>query len=215
VYNFTNTLTNSHFHEAPVGVSGPVVTGLGAAAVYQQFGTTYTQQFLDLPYTGDPVTLVSGGAYLNFHSNVFAPGEIRGQLWVSDGSSSSELTAVSARGGVSPDEGALITGFIISGTEPLRVAVTARGPVLDQFGVVGFLADPFLGVNDANNVVLLSNDSSSAGAYPALVTGAGITTTGTEAAVILILPPGAYTSVMSGAGATSGIGLAEAFKAAW
>lgn len=215
VYNFTNTLTDSHFHEAPVGVSGGVVTGLGAAAVYQQFGTTYTQQFNGLTYGGDPVALVSGGAYLNFHSNAFPPGEIRGQLWVSDGSSPSELTAVSARGGVTPDDGALITGFIISGTEPLRVVVTARGPVLEPFGVAGFLADPFLGVNDANNVVLLSNDSASDGAYPALVTGAGIATTTAEAAVVMILPPGAYTSVMSGAGATSGIGLAEAFKAAW
>lgn len=215
VYNFTNTLTNSHFHEAAVGVSGGVVTGLGAAAVYQQFGNTYTQQFDNLTYGGDPLALVSGGAYLNFHSDVYAPGEIRGQLWVSDGTSSSELKAVSSRGQVNTGEGVLITGFIITGTEPLRLAVTARGPVLTPFGVVDALADPVLAINDSNEVVLMANDNSSDGAYPALVTGAGISTTATEAATIMILPPGAYTSVMSGAGTSSGIGLAEAFKVAW
>jgi hypothetical protein len=80
VFNFRNTLTASHIHEAPPGVAGPVTAGLGGAAAYEKHGHNYFGVFLDVPYTGDVLTLLDGGAYINVHSNVFPAGEIRGQL---------------------------------------------------------------------------------------------------------------------------------------
>ena len=80
IANFTNTLTDSHIHQAPVGVNGPVVVGLGGASVYRQRGKTYYGRFEDLPYGGDLLQLLDGGAYINVHSDVLPGGEIRGQL---------------------------------------------------------------------------------------------------------------------------------------
>jgi hypothetical protein len=80
IFNFKNTLTASHIHEAPPGVAGPVTAGLGGAAAYQKHGNNYSGVFLDVPYSGDVLTLLDGGAYINVHSNVFPAGEIRGQL---------------------------------------------------------------------------------------------------------------------------------------
>jgi hypothetical protein len=80
VFNFKNTLTASHIHEGPLGVAGPVTAGLGGGAAYEKHGNNYFGVFLDVPYTGDVLTLLDGGAYLNVHSNVFPAGEIRGQL---------------------------------------------------------------------------------------------------------------------------------------
>jgi hypothetical protein len=80
VFNFRNTLAASHIHEGALGVAGPVVVGLGGAAAYERHGNNYFGVFMDLPYNGDLFTLLNGGAYLNVHSNVHQPGEIRGQL---------------------------------------------------------------------------------------------------------------------------------------
>lgn len=45
INNLTNLITASHIHEGAVGVAGPVVTNLGAEAVYQRDGATVTATF--------------------------------------------------------------------------------------------------------------------------------------------------------------------------
>src|SRR5690349_18157841 len=40
INNLTNLITASHIHEGAMGVAGPVVTNLGAEAVYQRDGAT-------------------------------------------------------------------------------------------------------------------------------------------------------------------------------
>jgi len=80
VNNFPNTLTNSHIHEAAPGVSGGVVSPLGAEPLYTRTGNTLTASFFDVPYGGTKLTLLQNGAYVNFHSAAFPNGEIRGQL---------------------------------------------------------------------------------------------------------------------------------------
>ena len=63
VYNFTNTLTNSHFHESPPGVSGGVVHGLGTPAA-PTAGTTYNTAngylsgTAETVYLGNAITLL-------------------------------------------------------------------------------------------------------------------------------------------------------------
>lgn len=216
VYNLTNTLTDSHIHEAPAGVNGPVRVAFGGAANYEVSETTYAQVFEDRTYNGTPLLLLNNGAYVNVHSNVFGGGEVRGQLLATTSTTQSRLVNVSARGQVGSGHSVLIAGFVVLGSEPVRVLATARGPVLTSFGVSGALADPVLSIHDSAGRRLVLNDNAASGLLPALVTGSGFAPSEpTESAAFLLLPPGAYTSVMSGAEATTGVGLAEAFEISW
>lgn len=215
VYNFTNTFSDSHIHEAPAGVNGSVRTPFGGAANYTAQGTTYTGLFEDRPWGGAPVSMINDGAYVNVHSvGAYPAGEIRGQIHVSTAPANRRLLIVSSRGQVGTGDNALITGFIITGAEPARMLVMARGPSLTS--VSGALADPILRVHDSANRQIFSNDSVSAGPHQALVTAAGFApSNASEAAVLLVLPPGIYTSVVSGVGGTSGVALSDAYEVNW
>ncbi len=215
VYNFTNTLANSHIHEAAFGVAGGVVNGLGAASAYNRNGNTYSQVWSDVDYAGDPVALLNGGAYINVHSDVYGPGEIRGQLWVSAPSTGSRLANVSSRGMAGSGDDSLVVGFVIEGTEPLQVIVTGRGPVLTEFGVAGALADPVLYVHDHAGNQLYWNDNKADASYLEPITDSGfLPTLDAEAVGILLLPPGPHTMTLQGAAGSTGIGLAEAYHIA-
>ena len=78
--NFTETLNASHIHRGLIGVSGPVVQGLGGEAEYQRSGNRLRLRLRDQPFVGDPVELLTGGLYLNFHTPTFPGGAVRGQL---------------------------------------------------------------------------------------------------------------------------------------
>jgi hypothetical protein len=211
VYNFTNTLTNSHYHEAAPGVSGPVVTGLGGASVYTSGGNGFYTGTFDTTYTGDPVKLLTGGAYLNFHSNVYPAGEIRGQVLPSDELPSSRFVNVSSRGMVGTGDGALIQGLSIGGREPTRVLITAKGPSLAAFGLSGVLSDPTLAVYDsAGRQIASNNDVGTVAASSELAAVPGVPGNALESALLIVLPPGNYTAVVRGNNGATGVALLEA-----
>jgi hypothetical protein len=213
VYNFTNTLTNSHYHEAAPGSNGPVVHGLGGASVYTQTGTSYGAVFANQTYGGDPWKLLSGGAYLNVHSNVAPGGEIRGQVHVSTEADTGRLVNVSARGSVGSGEQVLVTGFVISGSDPVRVLVTARGPSLAALGVTAPLANPQLRLHDSAGRPIVTNDDFATGFGAADLPATGFApTNAVESALLLVLPPGVYTAVVSGADGGTGVALAEVYE---
>lgn len=213
VYNFTNTLSASHYHEAAVGVNGPVVHNLGGAAAYTKTGTAYGLSLPDQTYSGDAIKLLTGRAYLNVHSNISPGGEIRGQVQTSDELNVARLVNVSARGFVGRGDQVLINGFVITGNEPLRVLITARGPSLTALGVAGALANPMISLHDSSGTAILSNDD-----FGTAFTSADIASTGftiansTESALLLVLPPGNYTTVVSGVGDTTGVALTEVYE---
>ena len=214
IYNFANTLTGSHIHAAAVGQDGGVVNSLGAAADYNNWGGTYSQYWDDVDFNGDPVALLSGGTYINVHSDVNAPGEIRGQIWMMDDEEEgpTRLVNVSSRGNVGLGDNAMITGFVVTGRAPMLVLSTGRGPVLTDFGVAGALADPQNTVF-ANGVALASNDNFGDDPYAQFISQQSFApTVAAEAAVFVLLPPGAYTNVVSGVGDTTGVALAESFE---
>ena len=211
--DFNNSLTNSHIHAGAAGVSGPVATGLGAgtSANYVVSGGTVSGAFPDLAYTGDPVTLLTGGAYLNFHSNVNGGGECRGQIYPSEELLASRLINVSTRGFAATGEQALITGISVGGPEPVRVLVTAKGPSLAAFGVGSPLANPSLTLYDtAGRVVAANDDIGTVAADSDLAVLYGVPANTLESAVLVVLPPGNYTAAVSGVGGT-GIALIEAY----
>ncbi|BET65708.1 hypothetical protein ASA1KI_06260 [Opitutales bacterium ASA1] len=128
------------------------------------------------------------------------------------------LGNISARAQVGAGADILIPGFVIQGTQPKQVLVRAVGPALAGYGVEGTLVDPVLSVFDGANVLVASNDDwGSLAASPALATA--FATTGAfeladgskDAALVLELPPGAYTAQVSGAAGGIGVSLVEVY----
>lgn len=210
LYNFNNTLRDSHFHAAPAGTAGGVVTGIGGAANYTSHGDGFYTGTFEKTFEGDPVKLLTGGTYLNFHSNVYLPGEIRGQVWPSEEMPSSRFVNLSSRGFVGTGEQVLIQGFHVTGPEPVRVAVTGKGPSLTPFGVAQALSDPTVSVYDsAGRRIAWNDDFTAPAAGSELATIPGLPTGAKEAGLILVLPPGTYSAIVSGTGGATGVALVE------
>jgi hypothetical protein len=216
LYGFTNTLTNSHFHEGAPGVSGPVAVPIGAGTAngYSTLVAGWWTGSFEFPYTdGDPIKLLTGGAYLNFHSNVYPNGELRGQVTPSEELPTSRMINLSARGFVGAGTQALIGGLSLNGPEPIRVLITAKGPSLTSSGVTGALSDPVLSLFDANGRQIAAHDNTGAltiAAGSELARIPGLPFNPNEAMLLIVLPPGNYTAVVTGSGNASGIALLEA-----
>lgn len=129
------------------------------------------------------------------------------------------LINVSTLGRVTAD--GLTPGFVIGGPAPKRLLIRAVGPTLQgaPFNVPGVLADPQLTLyplgsdvaiaqndnwQDAGQGQLLQDAFAAAGAF-ALNPGSR------DAAVLVRLPPGAYTAVATGIGGTTGQAIVEVY----
>ena len=172
----------------------------------QSFSATFTVTFV----TGETVTgnltishgLLLGDFTLNgvvFHFR--APQE----------SSENRLANISTRGFVNTGQGQLIGGFIIRGG-PKMVLIRALGPSLAQFGVNPVLADPQLKVFQ-NTTLLRQNDNWQSATNASEVTATTLAPTNpNEAAILIRLEPGNYTTVVDGADNGTGIALVEVFE---
>jgi uncharacterized delta-60 repeat protein len=136
------------------------------------------------------------------------------------------LTNISAQGTVSSGSGALIGGFVISGSAIKSVLIRGVGPGLSGFGVSGWLTDPVLSVFDSNGNLVAQNLMWSkqvvSGPYQATVNSANIInldalvgafalSTG-DTAVVTDLPPGAYTFEVTSASNSQGRALGEVYE---
>lgn len=212
VFNFTNALSNAHFHEGAAAVSGPVRVNLGNNGNVGGYTTANGQiaGTFDISYApGDPLVLLTGGAYLNFHSTTFAGGAVRGQVRVSNEVPSTRFSNLSVRGMVGAGEQVLIHGLTVTGPDPVRVLVTAEGPSLTAYGIVGVLANPRVALHDtAGRQIAFNDDVGTVAAASDLATIPGVPTNAVESALTVVLPPGNYTAIVSGNGGT-GIALLE------
>lgn len=124
----------------------------------------------------------------------------------------SKLANLSTRGNVDVGDGVLITGFIVGEVDSNTVAIRGLGPSLASSGLSNLLTDPMLTIYDSNGTAIASNDNwQDATTADALQQRSLAPTDAAEAALILHLPAGAYTSILSGVGATSGQGLLEIY----
>ncbi|MBI3250110.1 MAG: hypothetical protein HYZ50_26750 [Deltaproteobacteria bacterium] len=118
---------------------------------------------------------------------------------------------ISTRGLVGTGDGVMIGGFIVE-DESMTVLIRAIGPSLSNFGVSGVLANPMLQLFDGSPALITSNDNWQSGANASLIpTGLQPTNTA-ESALLVALPPGAYTGIVSGVSNTTGVGLVEVIK---
>ena len=135
---------------------------------------------------------------------------------------------ISARGFVDASDGALISGFVVTGNAPKLVLVRGIGPTLSAFGVTGALADPGLKIFNARGELVAQNDNWS---VPSSVSATQVSATSTliadanghagafalpagskDAAVLLMLATGAYTAQVFGVSGTTGSALVEIYE---
>lgn len=131
-----------------------------------------------------------------------------------NGTTDSELANISTRGNVLTGEDVVIGGFIIGGGGGGFTSTIIRGlgPSLSGAGIADPLADPMLQVMDADGNVVDSNDNWMDDPNMQTVSDDGLAPTDPkEAALFEILRPGDYTAILSGVGATTGVGLVEIY----
>jgi hypothetical protein len=117
--------------------------------------------------------------------------------------------------GTSGNGRTLISGFVISGTDPKRVLLRAVGPALARFGLSSALADPKLEVYNSAGRVILDNDDwvgRESAAAMAQVGAFSLVEGSKDAAILATLDPGAYTIHVTSKG-PDGIALAEIYDA--
>ncbi len=120
----------------------------------------------------------------------------------------SELGNISTRALVQTDNNVLIGGFIATGADPRHLIVRALGPSVP---VPGALANPNLAVYDAQGTLVAANDSWRNVQEAEIMATHLAPGNDLESAIILTLAPGAYTAVVSGSNATTGVALVEVY----
>jgi hypothetical protein len=126
------------------------------------------------------------------------------------------LVNISARVQVGTGGNILIAGFVIGGATSKTVLVRASGPALTAFGVPGTLSDPQLQLFSATKLIAsnagwggkaeIATAAASVGAF------AWSNPSSSDSALLLTLPPGAYTAQVSGVSGDTGVALVELYE---
>ena len=131
-----------------------------------------------------------------------------------DNLTTGRLINLSTRGNVGVNDQALIAGLIIA-NQARTVVVRTQGPALARFGVLNAVGDTMLKIIDQKDgsIVAENDDWQTDPRNGRLRTdlAAFAPTDGREAALVVTLPPGAYTAIVSAKNA-AGVGLVEAFE---
>jgi len=124
----------------------------------------------------------------------------------------SKLANLSTRGFVGTSDQVLISGFIVGDVASSTVVIRALGPSLGSAGLSDPLSDPILTLYDQNAMAIAVNDNWQGDVHAPEVESNGLSPSNdTEAALILHLPPGSYTTILSGAAQQEGVGLVEVY----
>ncbi len=125
---------------------------------------------------------------------------------------SSLLSNVSGRGFVGTDDNVLISGFIVGDVGSATVIVRALGPSLGSFGVSQPLSNPVLTIYDSKGNVIAGNDNWQDDNNAALVQQNGLAPPDAlDSAIVLYLPAGTYTAIVSGVNGATGNALLEVY----
>ncbi len=158
---------------------------------------------------------LASGAYTAIVSGVDGPQNIAlVEVYDLDGTHVPHLLNLSTRGKVDAGEGMMISGTIIGGTDSQTLVLRGLGP---SFGtgpgaIDDSLPDPTLTLVDPDGVTIFANDNwqDSQGAQ---ITAAGLALSNPlEAAILVTLPPGNYTALLSDAHGAAGTGLLEIYN---
>lgn len=122
------------------------------------------------------------------------------------------LGNIATRGVVQTADTALFGSFIITGTASKQVLIRANGPSLAAFGVPNVLADPTMELHDSTTALIMQNDNwKDTQEAEIIATGFPPQTDDREAAILITLPPGAYTAIIRGKNDTVGTAIVEVY----
>jgi len=123
------------------------------------------------------------------------------------------LVNISTRGRVLTGNDVMIGGFIINGSGAQTVAIVATGPSLAAFGIANPLANPTLTlVRSSDQAVIATNDDWQSAPNAAQIQAAGFAPSNQlESAIMMSLPPGAYTAIVSGVSGGTGVGIVAVY----
>ncbi len=128
----------------------------------------------------------------------------------------SKLANISTRAFVSSGDDIVIGGFLLGGRNgDDKVVVRGLGPSLTALGVPGALADPKMELRNADGALLIVNNDwqdDPTGLTVLELVAAGLAPTNPlESAIVAVLPPGLYTTLLSGVNNGTGVGLVEIY----
>jgi hypothetical protein len=129
---------------------------------------------------------------------------------------SPRLVNISTRVQVGSGGGILIAGFVIGGSSAKTMLIRASGPALAAFGVPGTLPDPQLSLYSGST--LLDSNSGWGGNSEISSAAAAVgafgwsSATSNDSALLVTLPPGAYTAQIAGASGDTGVALIEVYE---
>jgi hypothetical protein len=134
-------------------------------------------------------------------------------------SNATRVVSFSARTQGGTGDQTLIAGFAVSGPNTKRLLIRGVGPGLTSYGVSGVLADPVLTLYQGNTVIAMNDDwNSNPSLGSALQTAAqqtgafALDSSSKDSALLITLPPGAYTAQVSGKNGTTGVALVEVYE---
>lgn len=132
----------------------------------------------------------------------------------------SRLVNISTRNYVGTGADVLVVGFVIDGNTPRRLLLRGVGPSLGPlFGLGGALANPMLElhlmVNERDVVVARNDDWADEPGAAAAATSAGafaLPGGSKDAVLVVTVPAGSYTVILSGVAGGTGTGLIEVYE---
>ena len=208
----TSTLLNS---DKGWGGDAQIASTAGAVGAYLWPDATSADSAL--------IVALQPGAYT---ANVSGSGGGTGislvEVYAAQSAGGSSLSNISSRQFVGTQGNVAIPGFVIGGSTPMTVLIRASGPVLSlaPFNLSGTLPDPLLQLYRSNGdgtSTLIGSNAGWAG-NPEIVDTAGAVgayswpdASSTDSALLVTLPPGAYTAVVSGASGDTGVSLVELY----
>jgi len=128
---------------------------------------------------------------------------------------SMHLVNVSSRGLVQSGDNVMVGGFIAAdGNGQFPFVLRALGPSLSQFGVTNPLPDPVLELHDSNgNTLRITDNWQDDEPQRDDINAAGLGPSDPkEAAMLMMLPPGAYTAIVRGNDGATGVALVEIYQ---
>jgi len=206
LYSSTGTLLATN---AGWGGDADLAAAFSAVGAFS-LSTSSADSALLLPETGGAYTAQVAG--LNGGT-----GNALAEIYDADtGSPAQHLINLSARGEVGTGAAILIGGFVVTGNASETVLVRGVGPGLGAFGLTGLLANPVLTVLDSTGKVVASNTvwggTAALTSVFSQVCAFPLAADSLDSALLVTLPPGAYTAQLSGANSTTGLGLLEIYE---